>query len=96
MDWLWPAEYEGKSRGRIIEAARKVGREGNYLFLFQQLTIGDLTALPQSAPIPTTGPGAQPRLFPYDPDLSVQILAALGGRRIPCGPFVAVYEPARA
>jgi hypothetical protein len=99
MDWLWPAEYgwdyDGKSRERIIDAARKVGREGDYLFLFQQLLVTDLAAVPRLAPITTARPGDQPRGFPYDPDLSTQILAALDGRRIACGPFVAVYEPRR-
>jgi hypothetical protein len=93
MDWLWPSEYQGASRERIIEAAREVGREGDYLFLFQQVTLGELYAVPPPAVLPMPRPGDEPRPFPGDPDLGVQIAASLPGRRLACGPFVAIYEP---
>jgi hypothetical protein len=93
MDWLWPAEYQGDSRQRIIEEAKEVGREGDYLFLFQQVTVAELLALPPPARLPMARAGDEPRAFPYDPDLSAQIVGALHGRRMACGPFVGIYEP---
>jgi hypothetical protein len=93
MDWLWPSEYEGASRERIIEAAREVGQEGDYLFLFQHVTLGELYAVPPPAVLPMPRPGDAPRPFPGDPDLGTQIAASLPGRHLACGPFVAIYEP---
>ena len=96
MDWLWPPEYEGDSRQRIIEDAMEAGREGDYLFLFQQATVADLLAVSPPAGLPMARPGDEPRAFPYDPDLSAQIVGSLHGQRVACGPFVGIYEPRSA
>ena len=97
MDWLWPGEYgdaTGKSRKRIVQAAQDLGRRGQYLVMFQTMTIGELFAVP-SPPLRTAAPGEPPRPFPFDPPLTGQIWDALHGQRIACGSLVGVYEPRR-
>jgi hypothetical protein len=93
MDWLWPYEYQGESRQRIIDEAKEAGREGDYLFLFQQVTIADLLTVPPPRRLPIAHPGDAPRAFPFDPDLGAQIVGSLHGRRVACGPFIGIYEP---
>jgi hypothetical protein len=92
MDWLWPSEYPGNTRRRIVAAAVRTGKEGNYLMLFQGVTIAQLSAVPPQ-PLPAVPKGAEPQPFPFDQALGAEIVAALHGRRVACGPFVGIYEP---
>jgi hypothetical protein len=84
LDWFWPADYAyANGRQRLLDAATEVNRRGNYLLLMQT------NAFP-GAPIP-----GQVQSFIYDRPLGQEIIARLtNARRIPCGQFVAFYDPA--
>ena len=92
MDWLWPDEYSGPgSRERLLKAAEKLGREGDYLVLVQKATFGDIYG---EGPLPMAAPGEPPRAFPFDPQLGASLLEPLKGQAITCGPFSGIYDPA--
>jgi hypothetical protein len=92
MDWLWPDEYSGPgSRERLLKAAERLGRDGDYLVLVQKATFGDIYG---EGPLPMAAPGEPPRAFPFDPQLGAELLAPLKGEPITCGPFSGVYDPA--
>lgn len=95
MDWLWPAEYASEgSRLRIVDAARKLGREGDFLVLVPIIPQYELVATPPPH-LPTAKREQTPPPFPYDGALAGEIFGSLGGRAVSCGPFVGSYRPGR-
>jgi hypothetical protein len=77
LDWLWIDEIGG-SHAQILDAARSLDRQGDYLVLFETQ---DASVVPMV--------GLQPGSAP----LASDILGVLHGRQTRCGPFVAVYSP---
>jgi hypothetical protein len=95
MDWLWPPEYYGKDqRRRIVEAADRLGRSGEYLVLEPIIRQSSLTSVPPPS-LPTATVNDRPPPFPFDATLGAQIFAPLKAQHIACGPFVGRYEPRR-
>ena len=86
IDWLWPAELRG-SEERLLEAARRLDREGDYLLLVQ--TVGGYD-------VAFRDPPGEP-LAPADlgeSDATVRaVTGVLRGARTPCEAFVAIHAP---
>jgi hypothetical protein len=82
IDWFWPPDYAGANgRNRLIDAAQRTDKRGNYLVLFQK------------APFPQTPTSDDITSFNSDPDLGTTLEARLThATRIDCGLFVAFYD----
>ena len=93
LDWLWPPEYRGDGRQRLVDAARALDRRDDWLVLFQTVPAGTIQgAVPPD--LPQAKPGQEPPPFPFDPSLARQIRRPLHGERVACGSLVGVYRPA--
>jgi hypothetical protein len=87
IDWMYPPDYRGHS-GKIVAAAQRLQRQGNYLVLFQTVsgfTLGGLRKLPVATRHDTPIMGA------YDAALTEQLISTLRGRHIVCGSFLGIY-----
>jgi hypothetical protein len=86
IDWLWKPEVRG-SEARLVEAALRLDREGDYLVLVQTL---EGYTIPHRDPptglLPTAPLGA-----PGSPVRA--ITTVLRGTRTVCGSFVAIHAP---
>jgi len=87
IDWMFPDETRGEE-GRILQRARLLDRQGNYLILFQTVSAQSVALLHR---LPTAATNAA--LFDYGGHLTNEILQALHGERVTCGPFVGSYSP---
>ncbi|UMP06358.1 hypothetical protein [Amycolatopsis sp. EV170708-02-1] len=90
LDWPLPMELTGDSPERMVEAAERLDREGDYLVLFQTVKAGSLTA---GAPVPdaVTPDAATVGLSGVED----RIKDELTGARVACGSFAGFWEPAR-
>lgn len=89
MDWPRPLELVADARARMLAAARRLDREGDYLVLFQ--TVSARTELDDGAPVPGSVSG-NAEIVDYD-GLQEEIRSALSGERVTCGSFVGVWSP---
>ncbi len=90
LDWPLPLEMTGDIPERMVEAAERLDREGDYLVLFQTVKAVSLTA---GAPVP----GA---VTPDAPTIGMssvedRIKDKLGGTRVACGSFAGFWAPSR-
>lgn len=86
IDWMYPAEIAG-SEDRILQVARQLGSECDYLILFQTVTVFGLRGL-RELPRATT----ESRPYFGWPFLA-NIMMLLHGQRVACGSLVGVYAP---
>lgn len=92
LDWVIRGDYAGAT-AKIVRAAERLERQGNYLVLFQVvsgLELSRMKTLPRATRADSPVMLASPI---YDPPLARRIIDTLDGRHIVCGPFLGVYEP---
>jgi len=90
MDWPLPMEMTGDAAARMVDTARRLETEGNYLVLFQSVRAEDLYV---GGPVPehvapdakTVGKSA----------IEPAIREELKGQRISCGSFAGIWAPRR-
>jgi hypothetical protein len=88
MTWMIPLEW-GEEEERILEAARDLDRQGDYLVLFQTSRAAGLASLDE---LPMAELDSE-LVFGTD-GLLAELRAELDGEEIVCGPFVGTYRPA--
>ncbi len=90
LDWPLPMELTGDSPERMVEAAKRLDREGDYLVLFETIRPLSLT---EGAPVP----GAVALDAPTVGLSSVEprIKDALTGTKVTCGSFTGFWAPSR-
>jgi hypothetical protein len=84
VDWMLPGEYAGAEE-QILEATRRLDREGDYLVLFQPFNAFSLPTATLQPATPKTGQ------FFWFSRLLWQMLPLLRGTPITCGPFRGTY-----
>ncbi|MFB9300518.1 hypothetical protein [Kibdelosporangium philippinense] len=93
LDWPLHLEMIGDARQRMLDTAEKLNRDGDYLVMFQTVTVTDLR---KGLPVPTSVPPDAPVAVDTTGDPVVfQVRDRLTGQRTTCGSFTAVYAPAR-
>ncbi|MEU3628786.1 hypothetical protein [Amycolatopsis coloradensis] len=90
LDWPLPMELTGDSPERMVEAAERLDREGNYLVLFQTVKAVSLTA---GGPVPDA-------VAPDAPTIRLsgvedRIKDELTGAEVSCGSFAGYWAPPR-
>ncbi|MEV6875312.1 hypothetical protein [Amycolatopsis sp. NPDC051128] len=89
MDWPLPMEMVDDGKQRMIDTARRLDRQGDYLVLFQAVTAEGLA---KGQPLPTYVP---PEISTAGhSDVEPRIRAALTGQKISCGSLAGVWSPA--
>lgn len=89
IDWLFPQDLPPDAEARFLAAARRAGqRRDGVLVLYQTQPLDRLHEFPDRAVSPQPG-------GPYDHTLgwSSDVLAAIGGRTVACGPFIGRWLP---
>lgn len=90
MDWPLPAEQTGDATARMVDAARKLEAEGDYLVLFQTVHAETLYA---GGPVPAqVSPDAT---TVTESTVEPAIRKVLTGRKVSCGSFAGVWAPRR-
>ncbi|MFD5096667.1 hypothetical protein ACFWMR_39095 [Amycolatopsis thailandensis] len=90
MDWAIPIEMTGDSPERMVEAAERLDREGDYLVLFQTV---DPVSLSEGEPVPRAVTADAPTIGLSS--VEGRIKDTLGGARVACGSFAGFWAPAR-
>lgn len=90
MDWPLPAEQTGDATTRMVDAARKLEAEGDYLVLFQ--TVHAVT-LYTGGPVPEQVPPDAETIS--ESTVEPEIRKVLTGRKVSCGSFAGVWAPRR-
>lgn len=90
LDWPLPMELTGDSPERMVEAAERLDREGNYLVLFQTVKAVSLTA---GLPVPGAVAPDAPTIALSGVEKRIQ--AKLTGAKVACGSFAGFWAPAR-
>ncbi|WP_037320033.1 hypothetical protein [Amycolatopsis orientalis] len=90
LDWPLPMELTGDSPERMVEAAERLDREGNYLVLFQTVKAVSLTA---GLPVPDAVAPDAPTIALSGVEKRIQ--EKLTGAKVACGSFVGFWVPAR-
>ncbi len=88
IDWLWGNEMRG-SEPRVLEAARRLEQEGDYLVMVQTVPTRTIAYQPAPDVVDPTVP------IPRGP-LEAAIAALLSGTREACGSFIAIHAPPRS
>jgi hypothetical protein len=88
IDWMYPNEVEKEER-RILEVARALERDGDYLVLFQTFSAYRLFQFDDVGEVPAS---SEP--YFHKNELGPRILETLKGTRVTCGWFVGFYRPA--
>jgi hypothetical protein len=88
LDWPLPMELVADSPQRMLDAVRKLNREGDYLVLFQTRTVTDLR---DGKPVPKNVSVDAPIYL--ESGMESQIRDGLTGEKVSCGGFVGVYAP---
>lgn len=86
-DWMWGSEL-ADSTTAILQAAERVGREGDYLVLFETTPAHSAAYIGVPRHVPPDAP-----IYFYLSGLGEDIRNRLPGERITCGSFVGVYSP---
>ncbi|WP_233573711.1 hypothetical protein [Amycolatopsis panacis] len=88
MDWPLPMEMVGDGKQRMVDAARQLDRNGDYLVLFQAVTTEALAEgrQPYGSVPPEIGTAGHS-------DVEPRIRAALTGQKISCGSLAGVWSP---
>ena len=96
IDWMYPNDFIGSSH-RLVQAARTLDRQGDYLALFQTVPVETLDQYSVTAYNGLVGAARKlvtaPLPYSYEP--LQQIRDALHGEALSCGTFVGVYDPPR-
>lgn len=90
LDWPLPMELTGDSPERMVEAAERLDRQGNYLVLFQTVKAVSLTA---GGPVPDAVAPAAPTIGLSG--VEDRIKNELTGTRVSCGSFAGYWAPPR-
>jgi hypothetical protein len=85
-DWLFLDE-QADSGGVVVDAARRLDREGDYLVLFETVPAHAVAYEPVPARVPVDAD------FYFYGDLGGKIRDALTGTPVSCGSFVGVHSP---
>jgi hypothetical protein len=92
VDWSYYYEMVADAKARMIDAAHRLSDRGDYLVLFE--TIGH-DAPDAAAQPPATSAQLGAPVFDYNGPLEKEVMDALHGQHIACGPFVGVYDDTR-
>ncbi|WP_181775654.1 hypothetical protein [Amycolatopsis pittospori] len=90
VDWPLPMELTGDSPERMVEAAKSLDREGNYLVLFETIEPVSLTA---GAPVPDSVALDTPTIGLSG--IEGRIKDELTGTRVTCGSFTGFWASSR-
>ncbi len=89
-DWPLPMELTGDAETRMVDTARRLAAEGDYLVLFQTVQAETLYV---GGPVPArVAPDAKPV---EKSEVEPKIRKALTGQRVSCGSFTGVWAPRR-
>ncbi|MGH2428170.1 MAG: hypothetical protein ACRDGV_04680 [Candidatus Limnocylindria bacterium] len=84
IDWIIPADITG-SEDRIVAAAREIDRAGDYLVLFQTVSVAPLATFERLEPAADGG-------F-REPALGARIRESFSGPPVSCGVFEGFWSP---